>query len=260
MGNGHNTSLRRFARECALRKLDSGPTEAYHCRSRGHMIKMNIAAVLLLSSFLFAAEAFFAQTDAAKSAQFVAAGENRSSLPRGQDAQGVPVFKITPVESKIKFDVEASVAITGVFDKWDATLTFTSTDVSTGVLDIRIQADSVDTGSGMKNGKLKGKDFFDVKQNPLITFKSTKIEQTGSDSFSVDGDFTIRGVTRHEKLLLTITGKGTGSGTIAGTMAFDRKEYGMNSGIPFIKIANRVEVNVSLKAERISGPPVALKQ
>ena len=74
------------------------------------------------------------------------------------------------MESAIIFDVEASVAIIGKFDKWDASLTFTSPDVSTGVLDIKIQADSVDTGSGMKNGKLKGKDFFDVKQNPTITF------------------------------------------------------------------------------------------
>jgi polyisoprenoid-binding protein YceI len=45
--------------------------------------------------------------------------------------------------------VEASVAIKGKFDKWDADITFTSPDVSTGVLDIKIQADSVDTGSGM---------------------------------------------------------------------------------------------------------------
>jgi polyisoprenoid-binding protein YceI len=70
-------------------------------------------------------------------------------------------------------------------------MTFTSPDVSTGVLDIKIQADSVDTGSGMKNNKLKGKDFFDVKQNPYITFHSTKIAQTGPDTFEVDGDFTI---------------------------------------------------------------------
>jgi polyisoprenoid-binding protein YceI len=182
-----------------------------------------------------------------------------ASVVRAQSPAGVPVFKITPVDSKIKFDVEASVAIEGTFEKWDATLTFTSTDVTTGVLNIEIQAGSVDTGSGMKNNKLKGKDFFDVKANPLITFKSTKIEQTGSDTFAVDGDFTIRGVTRREKLLLQVSGKGTGSGTIAGTMAFDRKEYGMNSGIPFIKIANRVEVNVNLKGQRISGPPLALK-
>ena len=123
-----------------------------------------------------------------------------------------------------------------------------------------IQADSVDTGSGMKNGKLKGKDFFDVKNNPTITFKSTKIVQTGPDTFEVDGNFTIRGVTKPEKLSLTVSGAGTGAGTITGTMAFDRKQYGMNSGIPFIKIADRVEVSVKLKGSRVSGPPVALKK
>lgn len=173
---------------------------------------------------------------------------------------GVPVFKITQADSTVKFHVEASVKIDGTFDKWDATLTFTSTDPTTGVLDIKIQADSVDTGSGMKNGKLKGKDFFNAKHDPYITFKSTKVEHPSPDTFLVDGDFTIRGVTRQEKLALTVSGRGTGSGTITGTMAFDRKEYGMNSGIPFIRIANRVEVSVSLKGERVSGPPLVFKE
>jgi polyisoprenoid-binding protein YceI len=167
---------------------------------------------------------------------------------------------ITPIESSIKFDVQASVAINGTFDKWNATLTFASPDVSTGVLDVKIQAATVDTGSGLKNSKLKGPDFFDAANNPLITFRSTKLVQTGPNTFEVDGDFTIRGVTRSEKLTLTVTGKGTGSGQINGTLYFDRKDYGMNSGIPFIKIANRVEVNVALKAKRVSGPPVVFKQ
>jgi polyisoprenoid-binding protein YceI len=166
---------------------------------------------------------------------------------------------VTPVESSVKFGVDASVAIKGDFNKWNATLTFTSPDLSTGVLDVEIQAASVNTGSGMKDGKLKGKDFFNVEHDPLITFKSTKIVQTGPDTFEVDGDFTIRGVTKPEKLTLTVSGKGTGSGSIQGTMAFDRKDYGMNSGIPFIKIADRVEVTVDLKAKRVSGPPVNLK-
>ena len=43
-------------------------------------------------------------------------------------------------------------------------------------------------------------------------------------------------------------------------MAFDRKEFGMNSGIPFIKIADRVEVDISLVGKRTSGPPLAIKQ
>src|ERR1700746_2956710 len=71
-----------------------------------------------------------------------------------------PVFKITPEESKINFSVKASVALEAKFEKWDATLTFPSTDVTTGVMDIKIQADSVRSGSGMKDGKLKSKDFF----------------------------------------------------------------------------------------------------
>lgn len=170
-----------------------------------------------------------------------------------------PVFEFTPAESAIKFDVESSVAIVGKFDKWEATLTFTSPELSTAVLDIKIHAGTVDTGSGMKNGKLKSKDFFDVEKNPLITFHSEKAVQTGPDTVVFDGDFTIRGVTKQEKLTFAITGKGTGAGTLKGTMAFDRKQYGMNSGIPFIKIANRVEVTVNLKGKKISGPPVALK-
>jgi polyisoprenoid-binding protein YceI len=173
---------------------------------------------------------------------------------------GVPVFKITPLQSTIKFGVKASVPIEGTFKKWDATLTFTSTDPTTGVLDIKIDAASVDTGSGMKDDKLKGKDFFNAKDDPYITFHSTKIVQTGADTFEVDGKFTIRGVTKDEKLALKVSGVGTGSGVISGTMAFDRKEYGMNSGIPFIKIADRVEVTVALKGERTSGPPMVLKK
>jgi polyisoprenoid-binding protein YceI len=168
-----------------------------------------------------------------------------------------PIFEITPLDSKINFHVNSSVKIAGKFDKWDATLTFTSPDETTGVLEIKIQAASVDTGSGMKNSKLKSKDFFDVEQNPVITFKSTKFLATGPHTFEVDGDFTIRGVSNPEKLVLTVSGKGTGSGEIKGSMVFNRKDYGMNKGIPFIKIADHVDVNFHLKGKRVGGPPLA---
>ncbi len=97
--------------------------------------------------------------------------------------------------------------------------------------------------------------------DPYITFKSTKIVQTGANTFDVNGTFTIRGVSKDEKLSLTAERNAQGDGgAIQGTMAFDRKEYGMTSGIPFIKIADRVEVTVNLKAKRVSGPPVELKK
>jgi polyisoprenoid-binding protein YceI len=182
------------------------------------------------------------------------------SLTHAQTSAGVPVFTISHDGSSVKFHVDASVAIDGTFDKWAATVTLTSTEVSSSVLDVKINADSVNTGSGMKDGKLKGKDFFDAKDNPYITFHSTKAFQNGPGTIEFDGDFTIRGVTKKEKLIFTVTGAGTGTGSIKGTMAFDRKDYGMNSGIPFIKIADRVEVTVDLVGKRVSGPPVAFKQ
>src|ERR1700736_1106926 len=160
--------------------------------------------------------------------------------PRAGCAQ-VPTYEVTPEESSIKFGVDSSVSIKGNFEKWNASIKFSSRDVRTAVLDIEIEADS-------------------VKESPLITFKSTKIVQTGPNTFDIEGNFTIRGVTKTEKLTLTSDSKGTPTGSLDGTMAFDRKDYGMTSGIPFIKIANRVEVNVRLKWRRVSGPPPVFQQ
>jgi polyisoprenoid-binding protein YceI len=175
------------------------------------------------------------------------------SLGRAQ----APVFEVIAVQSSITFHVKASVGIAGKFDKWDASLAFTSPDETTGTLVIKIQSNSVDTGSGMKNNKLRGKGFFDVEEYPEIIFESTRIVPTGHETYEVDGNFTIRGVSNPEKLTLTVSGKGTGSGEIKGAMVFNRKDYGMNKDIPFIKIADHVDVSFHLKAKRVSGPRLA---
>jgi polyisoprenoid-binding protein YceI len=213
-------------------EIDRGEAKAHTGRMRATLLFMRVTILFLLASVAFPA------------------------VSRAQ----APVFELVPGESWIKFHVKASVAIAGKFDNWDAKLTFTSPDEGTGNLAIKIQAGSVDTGSGMKNGKLKGKDFFDADNNPLITFTSTKFVQTGPNTFEVDGDFAIRGVSNPEKLTLTVSGKGTGAGEIKGTMVFNRKDYGMNKGIPFIKIADHVDVSFHLKEKRVSGPPMEDKE
>jgi polyisoprenoid-binding protein YceI len=180
-------------------------------------------------------------------------------LPATIHAQ-VPVFTVTPNQSSIKFYVKASVALTGQFKTWEATLNFKSAEATSGVLDVKIQAATVDTGNGMKNSKLKSKDFFNVDHDPYITFHSTSVTQTGPTTFDVIGTFTIRGVSKPETLTLTIDGKGTGKGTIKGTMAFDRKDYGMDASIPFIKIADHVEVTVDLAVSQVSGPRLVYQQ
>jgi polyisoprenoid-binding protein YceI len=173
----------------------------------------------------------------------------------------VPVIKILTEESEVLFKVKASVNLEGHFDKWQSTLKFTSSKASSGRLEIRIKAATVDTGNGLKNKTLKSDDFFAVDKHPEITFVSSKVTPLGDNKFKLDGQFTIRGVSKPETLTLTVIPPAAGAQgevltTLHGTMAFDRKDFGMDKGIPFVKIADRVEVTVDLKGRRMSGPPV----
>ena len=182
-----------------------------------------------------------------------------SCVTQAQSSGEVPVFKITPVVSKVTFYVKASVQLEGTFDKWDATLVFTSTDASTGVLDIKIQADSVHTGSTSKDNKLKGEHCFDANHNPYITFHSTKITQTSPNTFDVAGTFTLRGISKPEALTFTVDrDAGGATGEIKGVLSIDRRDFGLGGGIKFVTIADRVDVTIDFKATRV-GPPLVFK-
>ena len=112
-------------------------------------------------------------------------------LPPVSRAQ-VPVFKITTEDSSVKFAVKASVAINGTFDKWDATLTFTYPDLTTGVR----HQDSVRQRQYRKRHEGRQAERQRLLQRRLgsvITFLSKKIVQTGPTTFDGLGDFTIRG-------------------------------------------------------------------
>ena len=100
------------------------------------------------------------------------------ALPSPSRAQEAPVFKIMTEDSSVKFAVKSSVAVNGTLDKRDATLTFASTDATSGVLDIKIQADSVNTGSGTTKQSLisavrhpsLAAEFFDLTEHSKSPF------------------------------------------------------------------------------------------
>jgi polyisoprenoid-binding protein YceI len=114
-----------------------------------------------------------------------------------QSPKAAPVYKIMPVESKISFGVKASVSIEGTFERWGTKLTFRSTDVSSGILDVKIQANRVNTGSSLKDNELKSGSS---KNDPYIAFPSTKFLQNGPHTFDLHGTFTLRGVSKPETL------------------------------------------------------------
>lgn len=76
-------------------------------------------------------------------------------------------------------------------------------EAKTGSVDVTIDMKSVDTGSDIFNGHIQGEDFFDTAKFPTATFKSTKVNFDGDKPSSVDGNLTIKGVTKSVTLTLS---------------------------------------------------------
>ena len=88
------------------------------------------------------------------------------------------------------------------FDKVSGTVTLDPVAHS-GAVDVTIDMNSVNTGSEAFNGHLKGADFLDTTQYPLATFKSTRVRFEGAQPVSIDGELTIKGITRPVTLAVT---------------------------------------------------------
>ncbi len=71
------------------------------------------------------------------------------------------------------------------------------------------QTASVDTREPQRDGHLRSADFFDVENNPQITFKSTSVRPIDDEDFEIEGDFTLHGITRPLKLTATLEGTET---------------------------------------------------
>jgi polyisoprenoid-binding protein YceI len=163
----------------------------------------------------------------------------------------VPVFQVTPVQSSIRFNVKSSKPMTGDFDKWTATLTFSSREATSGVLDVEIQAASLRPGISTLGEKLRGKDFLSVDQDPVISFKTNKVVQTGKTTFDLVGTFTMRGVSKPATLNLVIADQTKTVGYVQGIVPFEYKDYGMTGNS---RSGDRGEVDINLKLEQVSGP------
>ena len=169
----------------------------------------------------------------------------------------VPVFQVTPIQSSIRFNMTSSKPLAGNFDKWNATLTFASPDPTSAVLQVEIQTTSVHSGNSKNDDELKSKDLLNVAQNPVISFKTNKVVQTGKTTYDLVGTFTMRGVSRPATLNLLVADQGGGSAYVQGIVPFHLKDYGITSSG---KIDERGEVDLNLKAEQVSGPELIRKR
>ena len=119
-------------------------------------------------------------------------------------------YAVDNIHSSVMFRIKhLNVSYTyGRFNQISGSFLIDSADASKSTLTVEIKTDSIDTNSADRDKHLKGPDFFNVKQFPTSTFKSTSVKPVEGGKFEVTGDLTMCGVTKPVTFTLTKTGEG----------------------------------------------------
>jgi len=118
-------------------------------------------------------------------------------------------YSIDPQHSNVGFSVTHLFSkVPGRFTKVEGTMVFDPKDLSTGSVEVTIDAASIDTNVPDRDKHLKSPDFFDVAKFPTITFKSTKVIPDGSTKAKVEGTLTMKGVSKPVTLEVDFLGAG----------------------------------------------------
>lgn len=142
-------------------------------------------------------------------------------------------LKIDPVHSTIGFKIRHLFAfVTGRFTEVYGTIGVDPANPGAATVDATIGINSIDTANSRRDGDLRGANFFQADQFPIMTFKSTKVANVTGQEADVTGDLTMHGVTKPVTLHVKFLGKGPGmmGGTTTGweaTGSLKRSDYGL---------------------------------
>lgn len=135
--------------------------------------------------------------------------------------------------SNVNFTVSHMVfsEVTGSFTEFDATITNANDDFAGASITATIKTASINTNNERRDNHLRSNDFLNAEKFPEITFKSTKIEKTGNDSYKITGDLTIRDVKKSVVLDTKFRGTvqdpwGNTKSAFKATTTIDRFEFG----------------------------------
>jgi len=121
-----------------------------------------------------------------------------------------------------------------------------------GSVDVTIDAKSVNTGFALFNGHIQGEDFFHTEKYPNISFKSTSVKFDGDKPVAIDGNLTIKGVTK--PVTLTVTNfhamphpmlKKDAIGANAVTKV-KRSDFNMSKNVPYV--SDEVSLSIAVEA------------
>ncbi len=166
-------------------------------------------------------------------------------------------WNIDGMHSEVGFAVRHMMVskVRGKFTKFSGEVV-TADDMLGSSVTAEIELSSIDTGAEQRDGHLRSPDFFDTENYPTMTYRSTGVRPDGGD-YVLDGELTLKGVTRQVPLKLEVNGFGPDAygGTRAGFTAtghINRSDFGMtwNAAIEGggVVVADRVDLHLEIEA------------
>ncbi len=172
-------------------------------------------------------------------------------------------WNIDPAHSVAEFKVKHMMIsnVKGQFGKVTGTLTLDESDPTKSKATASIEASSIETRDAQRDAHLKSADFLHVEKFPSLSFTSTRISLVRDGELAVEGDLTIRGVTR--TVLFNVEGPtppakdpwGNTRVGVSATTKINRKDYGLtwNAALETGGILVGDEVTITLEVELIKA-------
>jgi polyisoprenoid-binding protein YceI len=148
--------------------------------------------------------------------------------------------------------------VRGDFRDLSGTIAIGEDDASSGATATFV-ATSIDTGQPQRDDHLRSPDFLDAERFPTIDFASTAVTSRGGNRYQLDGDLTIRGVTRPVTIELTYEGVATdpwgqAKAIFAGHSEIDREDFGMtwNQALEAggVLVSKKIKIELDVQASR----------
>ncbi|HYA98354.1 MAG TPA: YceI family protein [Methylomirabilota bacterium] len=170
-------------------------------------------------------------------------------------------WQIDPNHSAAQFAVRHGgiSTVRGAFSKVAGTVQYDPASPAKTVIDVTIDASSVDTRVDARDKDLRSPNFFDVDKFATITFKSKSVEAAGPGKMKVTGDLTIHGVSK--EIVLDVDGpsgpvkdpRGNSHMGAFATTKLNRKDFGVNGAAAAVGD----EVQITIDVELVKRPPAA---
>lgn len=143
--------------------------------------------------------------------------------------------------------------VDGYFKKFDGKITAAKDDLSDAVFEITIESASINTDLEMRDNHLKSEDMFDVEKFPTLTFKSTKFTKIAGNKYKMEGNMTIKGVTKPITLDVTMNGpmahpnpnNKTPQLGIKATTTIKRSDFGIGGKLATVMVGDEISIRAT---------------